>query len=459
MYDRQFIEEWTLGFDDLKELVKDYTPEKMEPICLVPAAKIREAARMVATTKPAVVVDGNGLDQHTATVQTVRTTSILRGLIRSIDEKGGSVMLPPLPFKDVQRRSEQPADFYDRSVCHYKLYARGGFGLTGIEMMDSMEKGEPFRLRSMIIQGGNPVGVMSESHRVAEALKKLELLVVHDLYMTATARVADIVLPAASFLERDLVLNYRYRPSASGHLIAMQNQCVPPVGESRSDLDFIFALARKVGLGEYFPWKTPIEAFDWELEANNISVDWLRKHPEGFQKAIPESELYRKYEKNGFPTTPSGRIEFYSQTFEKFGYDPLPHFELPEADSDQEDEYPLVGSMGLKLGLHTHTQFHGLPWIRGKEPEPFAEVHPQTAAEAGIENGDWIWIETPLGRIKVRARLTRTMNPKVVVTSFGYGQPYAGNFEMANSITSQDKRDPIAGCTENRSFRCRISKV
>ncbi len=183
---------------------------------------------MISTIKPAVVVDGNGLDQHTNTVQTVRTTSILRSLIRSVQEKGGSVMLPFLPFVDVQRRGSQPSDFYNKSVCKYPLYAAGGFGLTGVEMLDSLLTQKPFGIRALIVQGGDPAAVLSGSAKVQEALSNLDLLVVHDLFPTATGRLADFLLPAASFLERDLVLNYRYRPRANVNLIAMQNQCVPP---------------------------------------------------------------------------------------------------------------------------------------------------------------------------------------------------------------------------------------
>jgi anaerobic selenocysteine-containing dehydrogenase len=463
LYDRQFIDAWTVGFDALEALVQDYDPKRVESICQVPADQIRDAARMVATIKPSVVVEGNGLDQHTNTVQTVRTTSILRALIKSVDQKGGSVMVPSLPFKDVQRRGDQPADFYDRSVCEYPLYARGGFGLTGIEMINSLETGNPFRVKSLIVQGGDPVAVLSESKRVVSALNKLEFLVVHDLYPTATSRIADIVLPAASFLERDLVLNYRYRPSADSNLIAMQNQCISPIGESRSDLDFIFALARKVGLSEHFPWKNVIEAFDWELEPNNINVAWLKKNPGGFLRKYSPEELYRKYEKNGFPSTPSGKIEFYASRFEEYGYDPLPRFKepalSPRSMPNLAEGYPLIGSTCLKLGLHTHTQFRSLPWIRAKEPEPFAEINPETAVEAGIEDGDWMWMETPKGRTRLRARLTLAVHPRVVIATHGYGEPYAGCFDLANNITSHDERDPIAGPTGNRSFLCRISRV
>jgi anaerobic selenocysteine-containing dehydrogenase len=215
-------------------------------------------------------------------------------------------------------------------------------------------------------------------------------------------------LPAASFLERDLILNYRYRPLASVNVIALQNQCVPPVGESKSDLDFIFALARRVSLGEHFPWQKMTDAFDWELEANDINVAWLRANPGGYVRKYSDGEIYRKYEKEGFPT-PSKKIELVSSRFEEKGFDPLPTYVEPAISPlsrpDLAREYPLICSTGLKLGIHTHTQFRTLPWIRELEPDPFAEIHPATAAESGIKEGEWVSIESPKGAMKARARL------------------------------------------------------
>ena len=165
LFDAAFIKEWTVGFDRLKDLVQEYTPEKVEDITWVPADKIREAVRMISTIVPLVIVDGNGLDQHTNTVQTVRATSILRSLLRTVQEEGGSIMLPPLPFVDVQRRGSQPPDFYDKSVCQYPLYAAGGFGLTGVEMIDSIATGQPFGIKAVIVQGGDPVAVLSDTKK------------------------------------------------------------------------------------------------------------------------------------------------------------------------------------------------------------------------------------------------------------------------------------------------------
>ncbi|MBW2646045.1 MAG: molybdopterin-dependent oxidoreductase [Deltaproteobacteria bacterium] len=462
LYDETFIKQWTVGFDRVREFVQDYKPEKVEEITWVPASGIRNAARMIATIKPSVIVDGNGLDQHTNTVQTVRATSILRSLLRTVQEKGGSIMLPPLPFVDVQRRGSQPFDFYDKSVCQYPLYAAGAFGLTGVEMIDSIATEKPFGIKAVIVQGGDPVAVLSDTKKVRETLKRLDLLVVHDLYPIATSEIADYILPAASFLERDLILNYRYRPAADINLIAMQNKCVSPVGESRSDLEFIFALARRVGLGEYFPWEKITDAFDWELEPNGISVSWLRSHPGGYVRKYSPEEIYRTYEKDGFPTR-SKKIELFASSFEEQGIDPLPKFVEP-ADSpvsrpDRAKAYPLICSTGLKLGIHTHTQFRTLPSIREIEPEPFAEIHPLTAAELGISEESLILVESPKGSMRVRARLRYSIHPRVLVITHGYGEPYAGSFDLPNLITSEEERDPVVGATSTRSFLCRVKRV
>ncbi len=462
LYDADFVREWTVGFDQLQRFVADCTPEEVSSITWVRPERIRRAARMLATTKPAVVVDGNGLDQHTNVVQTVRATSILRALIRTVDEPGGSIIVPPLPFIDVQRRGDRPPRFAEPEVVQYPLYYEQGSTMTGVEMTDSIGPEKPHPTRALIVQGGDPAAVLAEANTIREILKKTDLLVVHDLYHTATGQVADFVLPAASFLERDLVLYYRYRPLVDVNLIAMQNRCVPPVGQSRSDVDFVFSLARLVGLGEHFPWEDVTDAFDWQLEVNGLSVAWLREHPGGYVRKYEHGEIYRKYERDGF-TTPSGKIEFVSSRFAERGLDALPTFVEPAASPVSAPElvrkYPLICSTGLKLGIHTHTQFRTLPWIREIEPDPFGEIHPRTASELGIEDGSWMIVESPKGAIRVRARVRATIHPRVVMVTHGYGEPYAGAEDLPNVITSEKERDPITGTTGIRSFLCAVRKA
>jgi anaerobic selenocysteine-containing dehydrogenase len=217
-----------------------------------------------------------------------------------------------------------------------------------------------------------------------------------------------------------------------------------------------------VGLEKHFPWQNVTDAFDWELRPNNISVDWLRRHPQGYLRKYRPEELYRKYEKEGF-STPSKKIEFVASRFEQYGFDPLPTFVEPANGPISEPvvahEYPLICSTCLKLGIHTHTQFRTLPWIREIEPEPFGEIHPRTAFEAGIEDGEWMLVKSPKGSIKVRTRARFTVRPGVVLVTHGYGEPYAGNEDLPNAITSERERDPISGVTGNRSFLCRVEKA
>lgn len=462
LYDRDFVEKWTVGFGPLAEHVREKTPAWAEQITGVPAGKIEQAARMLATVRPSLVVDGNGLDQHTNVVQTVRTTTILRSLIGSIDAPGGSVLVPPLPFVDVQRRSALSTREAARaSIMQYPLYFNSGRSLTGPEMTDSISTGIPYALKALIVQGGDPVAVLSQSPKVRDTLLRVGFLVVHDLFPTAAAQIADIVLPAASFLERDLILYYRYRPYADGNLIAAQNKAVEPVGESKSDLDFVFALARRMGFQEFFPWATVDEAFDWELAPNSIDVAWLRNHPGGYERRYKPEELYRKYERTGFGT-PSGKLELYSERFEEAGFAPLPEFEepgvSPRSRPDIVKEYPLIGATGLKLGIHTHTQYRTLPWINAIEPDPFVEIHPETARELGIVSGEVVGLETPEGMIRIKARVTETVAPGVVMATHGWGEPYAHG-PLSNDVTAERPRDVISGATGNRSFLCKIRKL
>ena len=144
---------------------------------------------------------------------------------------------------------------------------------------------------------------------------------------------------------------------------------------------------------------------------------------------------------------------------------PLPAYIEPAASPvstpELVDQYPFVCSTGLKLGIHTHTQFRSLPWIREIEPDPFAEIHPRTAHALGIEDDEWIKVESPHGAIRVKARVRATVHPDVIMVTHGYGEPYAGagQADLQNKITSQKERDPICGSTGNRSFLCRIERV
>ena len=463
LYDKQFVEKWVYGFDEFRAFVEKYSLKRVSEITWVSVDKIREAAYLYATNSPgAVLEDGNGIEQHTNVVQTTRAIAILRAITGNLDVPGGNVFPLPLKLRDLTLR-EKLGEILRKGVkpiSTHPLY----FPLWGIstpELLDTIDTGSPYPVKALIVQGSAIATIASNCLKVRETLKKLDFIVVHDLYMTATAELADIVLPAASFLEYPHIRTETVAiPSVDTHIIALADKVVEPLGECWSDPKFIFELAKRVGLEDYFPWKDEEEAINDELEPLGLTVEELRKHPEGIAIKFSPHEVYRKYEKKGFDTS-TGKVEFYSETFKKHGYDPLPEFkepaESPYSTPELYKEYPLICGTGLKPGRFTHTQFRTLPSLNRIHPHPFVEIHPDTAEELGIKDGDWVFVESPRGRIKVKAKVTFIVHPKVVMVAHGWGQPYAHG-QPENILTDDKARCPISAATGNRSFLCKVYK-
>lgn len=461
LYNKRFVDEFTVGFDQLAEHVRTIDLKKVEAITGVPVDLIKRAARLISTGNKTVVKEGNGLDQHINVVQAVRGVALITALLGSINAPGGTVLLPPLPFADVQLRGARSPDAEERSLSTHPLYYRNGNSLHDEELFAALEAGEPYPIRALIVQGGSIVAANSNTERTLRLLDRVGFIAVHDLYPTATSRIADLILPATSFLERDLLLYYRYRPSAKVNMIALQQQVVPPVGESLSDLDLIFALAKRLDMTEQFPWRTVEEAFEWELEPVGITLEYLRKHPEGYQRVYAPEELYWTNGRSAFLTA-SGKVELVADRLSGFGYAPLPEIEdIPELLCVSE-EYPFLCSTGLKLGIHTHTEFRTLPWIEDLEPAPFVELHPTAAERLGLSNDDEVRVTSPWGSVTALARLSGGVAEDTVMLTYGYGQPYAsGDWRSANDITPDGSvaADPISGATSNRRVPVRMEPL
>ncbi len=461
LYNKRFVDEFTVGFDQLAEHVRTIELEKVEAITGVPVDLIKRAARLISAGNRTVVKEGNGLDQHINVVQAVRGVALTTALLGSINAHGGDILVPPLPFADVQLRGVRGPDAEQRSLSTHPLYYRNGNSLHDEELFAALETGRPYPIRALIVQGGSIVAANSNTERTLRLLDRINFIVVHDLYPTATSRIADLVLPATSFLERNLLLYYRYRPSAQANMTALQQQVVPPVGESRSDLDLIFALAKRLDMTEQFPWKTVEEAFEWELEPVGITLEYLRQHPEGYQKTYTPEELYWANGRSVFPTA-SGKVELVADRLAAFGHAPLPELEEIPEPLRVSEEYPFLCSTGLKLGIHTHTEFRTLPWIEEIEPAPFIEIHPAAAERLGISDDARVRVTSRWGTITALTRLSGGVAEDTVMLAYGYGQPYTrGNWRSANDLTPDGSiaTDPISGATSNRRVPVRIEPI
>jgi len=492
LYDRDFVEKWTIGFDKLCERVQEYPPEKVAEITEVPVEKIVSSARMYGTNQPGVIewrvpLDGIGRNA----TQAVRARAILRAIMGSLDIMGGHPYSGPHPkviseaeleendkLALEQRKKQLGADrfrlfsweIYDLlRECAKKVGWRGTLPSAYIckahapTLWRAILSDKPYPVKGLITVANNPLVDNANTKLVYQALRKLELFVVHDYFMTPSAMLADYVLPAATWLERPF-LNTAF---GAQDIVVACDKAIEPVGESLSDFDFFRELG--IRLGQSWPWKNLEELYNYQLSGVGYSFS---EFVEKIGKIIPSPE-YKKYERTGF-ATPSGKVEIYSAVFEKYGYAPLPRYEEPAESKvstpELAKEFPLILVTGGRFRPMYHSEYRQVKSLRQKHPDPLVEVHPETAKSLGINDGDWVWIETPLGRAKQRAKLFEGIRRDCVHSEHGWWLPETDGREPnlfgiwnvnINVVVddSLEKCNPEIGGWQLKNLLCKIYKV
>jgi len=451
--DKEFVEKYTLGFDKLREHVKQYPPEKVSAITWVPAEDIIKIARIFATTKPASIVPGTcSIDQHINGFQGNRIHAIMQAVTGNVDIPGGWVSIPFIRLGDL--RVTEISD--PIGTREHPLFRRfwGRTSPYGQQMLfaDAVLKGDPYPIKGLVCTGGNPAVTLPDSARIREAIKALEFVMVSELFMTDTAKLADIVVPACSFLEKSGV-GYVYGVTNCIPYAMVRKQVIKPVGESWPDWKIWTELGKRMGYGEFFPWKTEEEVIDFFLAPSGLSREKLTKeHPEGMFYAE------KKYVQGRY-NTPSRKIELYSETLAENGYDPIPHHvepsKSPVSSPELYQKYPVILTTGSRVPEYTHSQFRvrGVPTLEKSAPEPLGEIHPETAKKYGISDGDMMTVETVKGKIHIKARTTEDLIPGILSIPHGWANA------NANELTELEPRDPVTGYTEMKSLLCRISKT
>ncbi|MDW7740065.1 MAG: molybdopterin-dependent oxidoreductase [Bacillota bacterium] len=456
--DSEFIEKYVHGFEEYKDLVKSYTPEKVEEITTVSRDMVIKLARMYAEIRATALMVGNGVEQLTNTMQTMRAIQCLPALTGKLAVKGGYIFTPNVGWTDVPLKAKFNEELMSRSVSKHDMFS--GFSLVYPDLLDAIATGEPYPIKAVVCLGA-PLTVLPEGNKYREILKeKLELLVVHDLYMTSEAEIADYVLPATSFLECSRLRSTRYKFDAYTQHIALQNKAVEPVGESRPDEELFFELGRKLGMADLFPWTDALEAAADAIEPLELTLEDLKNNPGGKVWRFPEEDVIGFYKKNGF-NTPTKKVELYNTIFEKNGYDPLPVYIESEELNDHElkKEYPLTCVNGIKSVLYSHTQFRTIKELRTLMPDPWVEIHPDKAKELGIEDGSLVLVSSPRFQVRLVAKLTEGIaDPEVIFMPYGWGQAYIGG-PVTNYLSPDNPRDPISGSTSSHAFACRIETI
>lgn len=435
---------------------------------------IIKAARLYATEKPGCIYIrlGSGAQQVTST-QTCRSISMLVGITGNVDAKGGNLLYyktfrealmwhpylmfwgvkPPAAINERRMGAKEYPLMHKRGLCHVPSTIKG------------MEEG---KVRAMWCIADNLIVAEVDNQRIWNILKnKLDFLFVSELFMTPTAELADIVLPAAFYPEMDQLVEAFGHPSST---VTAVRTVVEPAGECRDDREVAIEIGKRMGM-DVTPWDTLNDYFNWMLQYQGITFEELHQKPNG---TLTFPRTYERYKTSTPPfNTPSGKVELYCQIFEAMGLDPLPVFEEPPESPVRTPElykrFPFI---------YTHYRIHGFMHSEGRQikrqrqlaPEPYLQMNSERAEALGIHDGDWVYLETPKseGKIKLqyRAQLIPEMHPDVVAGPHAWWfpekpKPEYGCFESnINALVTLDPPfDPVVGVPQVRAILCRVWKA
>ena len=465
------------AFDAYATLCAQYDPEKTAEITWVDAEQIRATARLIGNSDAVSCYAWAGLEMHSNTSQTGRAIACLYALTGCFDAPGGNVIFDQIPVNTIFGQELMPSDVTAKPVGN-EMRPLGPESIFGWITTDAFYKAvlerEPYGIDGFISFGMNLLVSHADGDRGKRALQALDFMAHADLFITPTAEQADILLPVNTPWERDGMRTDFYADQlASGHA-QYREQVIDALGESRSDAWIATELAKRLGHGDAF-WDGDFDAARRHvLEPSGIDLTELKANPGGLNAGL--SSRYRKYAetKNGKPVgfgTPSKRVELFSETFLNNGYDPLPSFVEPAVGPysrpDLADKFPLVLT-DTKTPHFIHSQYRHVGRLRRHEREPRIEMHPDTATERGINDGDLVTVSTPHASAKMRARFTESLDQRVVRATAGWWQdckplslpgydPLADSGANYNRLIGNDEADPVGGCTPNKSYLCQIN--
>jgi len=449
---------------------------------------------MYATNRPAYSHNGMGLEHQQDAIEAIHCRYILTALTGNVDVEGGMVIGGPskcirepemeLPeMLSAEQRAKQLGS--DR----FKLMSWPGYELISENikrvwgrpyvasfaacighaptMYRAMLTGKPYPVRALITMASNPMVTQPNTKLVYEALKSLELYLVCDYWRTPSAELADYILPVASWLERP----FFWSSMDSGILCGEEAlpSVIPGEYEHKDDYEILRGLGIRLGQADYWPWETYEEALDYQLKPLGVTFkDFMARGGYDF----PPNE-YKKYERMGFATT-TGKFELYSTVFEKLGYDPLPGYhepaETPNSEPKLAKDYPLMLITGSRFYPMFHSEHFNIDSVRRRHPHPLVQVNPETATKLEIKNGDWVWVETLRGRVRMKCQHFDGIDPRVVHCQHGWWFPELpgeepwlhGVWESNVNVLTADDPDRcnlLSGGWPLRTALCRLYKV
>ena len=445
LWDKEFTAKWVHGFQRFFQTVQQdrFSPENGQELTGIQPDLVRQVARSYAQTKPASVFTGNGLEHHSFGVNTMRLLAILKAITGNLDVPGGDLFTPrprlqdmtmPLPESSVPPLGSEEFPLF----CQLRKEAHA------MCLPEAILEERPYPIKGMIIAGGNPSLEWPNSSVIRKALKKLEFLMVIDVVWSPDCQYASVILPACTFLERD---EHRVNVYQNLACITLGQKVMDPIHGLPDQLIWI-KLAKHMGFADYFPWKNVREGINDLLSPLNL-FESLSDHGGIYEY---EKRRYKKYEYQGL-NTPTGKVEIESEQLKSLGYDPFPIRDDVLHPVRYSDEFPLFLTTGGNLLCYLHWQYRYIPKLRKISPEPMFEVHPRTALQCGIADGETAEVQTTHGKIRLKAHLTSRIRPDTIHIPQGWEEA------NANELTGMEDVDPLSGFPNLKSLRCRIQQI
>lgn len=465
LYDKEFVDKITVGFDALKAHVAQYTPEWAEEETDIPAKTIVEMAREMAAAAPAVVVfPGRRSSWYTNDTQFRRTMPMLMALLGAFDVRGGNfinagkVKLGGFPWEVAPFDVAPCVDGFDEGPFPLAAHDDGGYVMRRDAILEETGK---YPVKGWMIYKQNPLAAVVDGNKTLKLIKKMDFICAIDVQPSQTAWMADIILPETTYLER---LDPIWTPGGKVKFISIRQPVVKPQGEARTILQIIQGIA--TALDKRRTFDPPMsQVFDFTMEEyvdkqlDPLPIDRSTLMKDGIwipPQSAPKLGAYRRGEKQF--RTPSGKIEFVSERFRRNGYDPLPIYEPPKEEP---------GKQRLVTGRYawfTHSANQNNRWLNALHPENDVWINPDVARKKGIQDGEYVTVRSRVGEQRLKAYVTPRIRPDTVFISHGFGTNSAGQTTLygkggADQVLMESQADVITNNQALHETWVEISKA
>ena len=434
LYDHDFVDKWCYGFEQLAERVKEMPAEKAAEICDLDANQIREAARVYAAAKPAQIAWGLAIDMKSNGMQAGHCILALEAITGNLDVPGGQLVGDVNDGLELGFGWKELGPELQEKILGLKRYpAMVSFVLNAHcdMVLDALETSEPYAFKMAGFEDCNGLAGTdcAQPQRWHDAYQNLEWCFGIDVWLTPTIQATcELFLPLSSTVEHDSVVYSHY--GASPITMGAVNKSIT-VGEGKGDAEIMYEIGRRCMPINFGRFANFYEFLEYYRLNGKTTFEELREEVV-HQKT--ETLSYRKYETgklrpDGMPgfNTPTGRVELYSTMFRQFGVDPLPYYEEPQlspvSTPEKMEEYPFVLTTGARTYCYFHSEGKQIPYLREINPDPLIEINPQDALELGIADGQWVRVSNPFGSCVLKAKVTQTVYPGLVMAQHGFWFP------------------------------------